>query len=187
MHFLTEQYSHNKVCLQHLYISLDSNVSTNNQLKTLVLLYSSVGRNLKFMLILRYCSVKGGDEALKRLKDQCVITVQSSDLRTDRQTDRHVKSSPEYISFLLVSLCHTYNQTMHILQKFVPLKSENVDRKRKIKTSFIIIIIKKHYSIIFYINLSRQATFYTCIVLYLYFYIPIFHFPNIATSQSKTF
>lgn len=28
---------------------------------------------------------------------------------------------PEYISFLLVSFCHTYDQTMHILQKFVPL------------------------------------------------------------------
>lgn len=32
--------------------------------------------------------------------------------------------SPEYISFLLVSLCHTYDQTVHILQKFVPLKPE---------------------------------------------------------------
>lgn len=96
--------------------------------------------------------------------------MQSPDLRTDG----HVKSSPEYISFLLVSLCHTYNQTMHILQKFVPLKSENVDRERKIKTTFI--IIRKHYSVVFYINVSRSATF-------------IFekHFPNITTSQSKTF
>jgi len=47
--------------------------------------------------------------------------------------DDNVKSSPEYISFLLVSLCHTYNQAMHILQKFVPLKSEkkkNTERER---------------------------------------------------------
>lgn len=52
---------------------------------------------------------------------------------------------------------------MHILQKFVPLKSENVDRKTKIKTS---IIIRKHYSIIFYINLGyflylKNITFQT--------------------------
>lgn len=32
------------------------------------------------------------------------------------------RHSPEYISFLLVRLCHTYDQTMHILQEFVPLK-----------------------------------------------------------------
>lgn len=46
--------------------------------------------------------------------------------------------SPEYISFLLVGLCHTYDQTMHILQKFVPLKPE---REKTNKRDFICICL----------------------------------------------
>lgn len=56
--------------------------------------------------------------------------------------------SPEYISFLLVRLCHTYDQTVHILQKFVPLKpKKRKDKSNKCKWScFDHILTRRHSS-----------------------------------------
>ena len=43
------------------------------------------------------------------------------DSHWNRLTNTISEGLPEYISFLLVSFCHTYDWTLHILQKYVPL------------------------------------------------------------------
>lgn len=88
-----------------------------------------------------------------------------------------VRHSPEYISFLLVRLCHTYDQTMHILQEFVPLKpagkgDEEGEREREgIKTSsqkshFMALKEKVQPSTIQNINCDKQTSSHGGIAAY---------------------
>lgn len=67
------------------------------------------------------CSIRG-----KQLTDD---TCKGISMKTEEMHWVNSQHSPEYISFLLVRLCHTNDQTMHILQEFVPLKPK---KKRKL-------------------------------------------------------
>lgn len=77
-----------------------------------------------------------------------------------------MEHSPEYISFLLVRLCHTYDQTMHILQKFVPLKPEKRNKKATLSMlEFIYHISNKEVNISVFFDLPTRRMTHDYIIM----------------------